>query len=67
MTSNLRLDEEQTCKDLIKDLTKKEYSTYFGSDGRSGTSSYGAEKFVLERKIFPFSIRSFWQFCTMLN
>ena len=50
----------QTCKDLMKDLIKKEYSTYFGSDGRSETSSYGAEKFMLERKIFPFSIRSFW-------
>ena len=43
----------QTCKDLMKDLIKKEYSTYFGSDGRSETSSYGAEKFMLERKIFP--------------
>ena len=50
----------QTCKDLMKDLIKKEYSTYFGSDGRSETSSYGAEKFMLERKISPFSIRSFW-------
>ena len=26
---------KQTCKDLMKDLIKKEYSTYFGSDGRS--------------------------------
>ena len=57
----------QTCKDLMKDLIKKEYSTYFGSDGRSETSSYGAEKFMLEWKIFPFSIRSFWQICTTQN
>ena len=49
----------QTCKDLMKDLIKKEYSTYFGSDGRSEKSIYGAEKFMLERKIFPVSIRSF--------
>ena len=43
---------------------KKEYSTYYGPDGRSDTTSNGAKKFMSERKIFPFSIRSFWQICT---
>ena len=51
--------DHQTCKDLMKDLIKKEYSTYFGSDGRSETSSYGAEKFMSEGKIFPFSEKIF--------
>ena len=53
---------DQTCKDLMKDLIKKEYSTYFGSDGRSETSSYGAEKFMLERKISPFPSDPFGNF-----
>ena len=59
--------EDQTCNDQMKDLIKKEYSTYYGPDGRSDTSSNGAEKSISERKIFPFSIRSFWQICTTQN
>ena len=49
----------QICKDLMKDLIKKEYSFYHGPDGRSDTTSSGAEKLMSERKIFRFSIRSF--------
>ena len=44
----------QNCKDLMKDLIKKEYFTYYGPDGRSDTGADGAEKFMSERKIFPF-------------
>ena len=46
----------------MKDLIKKEYSTYYGPDGRSGTSSNGAEKFMSERKIFPFPSDPFGKF-----
>ena len=64
---SIKSDDDQTCKDLMKDLIKKEYSTYYGPDGRSDTTSNGAKKFMSEGKIFPSSIRSFWQICTTQN
>ena len=36
----------------MKDLVKKECSTYYGPDGRKDTSSNGDEKFMSERKFF---------------